>query len=221
MKKVFILISILFLTGCTATYNLTISYDGMTEKIDFITSKDEIDADFLTEMKDNKISASNSSEIEAYYDISSSLNKENTKLSLRHYYTYEDFVDSARIRDCYNDFIFAKTSFGYSLMTSNEFLCDNYMYNYLSNVEIKITTNYISLENNADKVDGDTYIWYVNESNKQNKPLILKLEESTLINNKKSNIFVKTLIICVTIFIGLVGFIILLIKLQGKRANKM
>src|SRR5574344_594391 len=184
MKKVFILISILFLTGCTATYNLTISYDGMTEKIDFITSKDEIDADFLTEMK------------------------ENTKLSLRHYYTYEDFVDSARIRDCYNDFIFAKTSFGYSLMTSNEFLCDNYMYNYLSNVEIKITTNYISLENNADKVDGDTYIWYVNESNKQNKPLILKLEESTLINNKKSNIFVKTLII-------------LLIKLQGKRANKM
>lgn len=224
-KKIKLFICILLtvlVTGCTPEYNLEFK-DGKvyeTLKISNVPNKYN-KSNFNphpaipTENKLYKVAFSN--QIASYsYD-----------------YKFNEFYKSNMLKTCYNAHNLVKDGDAYLFQTGNKFMCYPYqegdfnLYRY-SKLVIKIKmTNYDVIENNADKVSNNTYIWYIDEKNFSSKIISIKFKEmekqeivvEQKIEKKSFNLFIIVIIVGIIIAIAII-LILYALNLNKKR-NKL
>lgn len=220
MKKKYILIIILvlLLTGCTPEYNLEIKSGRIIEKL--IISQipsNYTSSDFksmLANPKDNK-----------FYNKSF----DNNVATYQYIYDFDNVSESNILNSCYNAFKFYEQNEYYVLQTGSKFNCYPYQINDFMfaeyerlNIKIKID-GYQVIENNADSIDGNIYIWVINEKNYNNKSIFLKFKRIKNYDNEKieSKVSLPIIIIILGILIFIVIFAVFYALNLNKKRNKL
>lgn len=221
MKKVLLIISILFFTGCTAEYNLHFSEKTITESIKIIPE---------TNQEQENVKSLESREIYAIIDKDEMHPYEVKQIEVNNYKTYEytynysfnEFKRSTFTR-CYDAYSILDENDVITFSTSKNFKCMVYDYMKIDNVVVNISTDYKVINHNADEVNGNVYTWRINDKNKDNKPIKFSYTK----NAKRSLTFkemfekYKLVIIVAAAAILSVGFIVLLILIRHKRVNRI
>ena len=170
MKKMLLLgLFLILLTGCSAQYNLKIDKDKIEENVEVSFPKNTTDRTLLEPYLTiaNRVYPKNDNLSDVY---KTSLDEDDYNYYLRYNYnhSYDLFDQSLFLNQCYEDVSFVYTDEQVELSTSNMFMCLNMLDDglYLNDASIRITTDMKVVNNNADSVDGNTYIWNVNNSKK-------------------------------------------------------
>lgn len=189
MKKIIlVLMGILLLTGCSATYELNIDGENISERVvvDGTTIKEDTKRILMT----NPLPAS--SKESSYLGTDPSYVIEPDMLKKRPDVNYYD------IRESGTDLIFTAkfnlknieesrlANLGYNgINVNNYYEYQSYYafdgikvfndYPELTNITVKITVNQKVLENDADRIEGNTYYWDLTREN-PDKTVYLKLE---------------------------------------------
>jgi PBP1b-binding outer membrane lipoprotein LpoB len=171
MKKniIILIISILFLTGCTSEYTLEFSNKKIKENItvDILDSDipnqntqqvAEVDDSITPFIENDQYPFMDNTE-KKYIKKVTSIDG-GKRVNLKYTYSHNDFKNSKTYNMCFEKKSFNELRKGYSLNFSGKFYC-----RYTDEVAIKIKTNNVVINHNADKVEGNTYIWYINSKN--------------------------------------------------------
>lgn len=215
MKKfIVLLLTILLFSGCSVDYNLEINDMYFRENIDigkFDASKID-DFQYLT-----PYAIVNNSEQKFYlFDYSDQV------LNLSYDFDSSNFGMSEAFNQCYEISNFSYDDNNYYIMTSGEFKCLSYLGYTADEVKINIKSDYKVVSSNADYFDDNIHTWVINRDNKNNKPIDIVFDKNVNINKGKFNIFSQFgTAIMASIVLLVVGFIILIIYLFGKRKNKI
>lgn len=220
-KKLILLTLIVFLTGCDVKYNLTIDEHTFDEDIKFLVPTTTEYQNLVSRMANlNQVAYSDAnSQNKQYYDLT--VGEENNQLSLDYKYSYKrnDLDRSSAINQCYFDKTIEKTSEYIKISTANEFNC---LYRnesqVIDQVEINITTKLEVEENNADKVSNNTYTWYVNNSNYQDKSIqmMIKMPRESIFQNSYFQI------IALVGFVAIVSLLVaIIVNIKKKKNNAL
>ena len=210
MKKLFILLAILLFSGCSAEYNLDIIGDNYEEEI-VINAPDEIIENFNSQFA--------TTEYQDKYEFDYSSDKAT--------YKYQDvltnFRKSSAFNKCVSKYSFVSSEENYLLQMQGTFKCypyqiDDYTVYEYDQVEIKINTNHLVVDNNADKVDGSTYYWYINEENYKDINIKLEFRQNEY---KEEEINVIIPIIIGSILLVLIVIVLCIIIKKNKANNKL
>lgn len=202
-KKIFLILLPLLLTGCTINYDLVINENNISETITGSVEKSEY------EIKDTDTSLN-----DFYVLINEDVNPVITENDLykkniintdngidyKYTYTYKKNYDKSRIiNTCFENHIIDETEDYYNIKLSGQFYCL-----YSDKIDINVTSNYVVLENNADKVDGNKYKWTID--NYDNVNIALTISKSVKYEEP-----VKAKVMSTFQIIGLIIFIVLTI----------
>ncbi|MGM9876067.1 MAG: hypothetical protein ACI310_02430 [Bacilli bacterium] len=201
MKKIFFVISLFLLSGCTINYNLEIDENQIKENISGEVSKEET----IIKEEDTGL---NIYYVMLYNDqkalldgddlYKKDINEENNNIKYNYSYTYQNNYDKSRlINTCFKDPIIKETDDLYYIKLEGRFFCM-----YSDKVTINVTSNYAVVDNNAQKVEDNTYTWVIDDSNNVN----IYLTVSKTIKNEKPS---KTKFISTFQLIGLIVFVVL------------
>ncbi|MGM9878950.1 MAG: hypothetical protein ACI31R_02880 [Bacilli bacterium] len=225
MKKYIILILTVFLmSGCTATVNLNIELDKITENIT-IFAKDQSEYNKASNWNgfplplyyDQELSNpfSDTREKEAgvsYYDVS--FDETNKKINLNGEFDFDNHKRSSIIRNCFKYYEIRQYDNNYIFSTSSGLICD------YSNIEVVVQTPYKVTMHNSEKVDttNNTYTWIINDSNKEEINLYFEIDSSQkVLNDNKDNVdssgseISKSINVVVLIIIVLIIFVFIII----------
>lgn len=197
-KKIFMLLLLLFMTtGCSIDYELSIKDGKYEEKINSI----ETNQIYFDNNNDNVVPArelkdfylkqpiplSKSTTVlddgmgklenANYYSVSDISNDKQIGLHFNGTFDSKSYSNSSMINYGYNRFLKA-TMNGNTILSTGEKLKLFEQYSNLENVNVKITTDYNVVKHNADKVDGNTYIWKVNQKNYKDKSIYFEFNSS-------------------------------------------
>lgn len=227
MKKriIVLVISLLFMTGCTCEYNLTIDNNTYKEKIIFSgTTNDEINY-FKNEWtipvdKDeyNNISGEPGSKIEINSDIYQ-YQLIGNNLTFNNNFTRSSLNNSTAISICYDKVTIQNYEDSIVISTSSKVQCFN-KYPTLTNIKIDITTDKPVKKHNADSVNQNTYTWNISKNDSESKSINMiinnRSEESSSENepNQKENKNIKKdyslYIFCgILLIVILIGYLII------------
>lgn len=203
IKKLFFLVSLIFLSGCTINYNLNIDKDNLIEDISGTVTDDEI----IPEVEGK--SDVNPKYYYLYLDDSALISDNNEKYiknitdiengkKFNFNYTYKNNYDKSKIiNSCFEKHMVNETDTYYSIELKGEFYCL-----YSDRIDVNVISNYVVLENNAKEVNGNKYSWVIDNSNNVNISLTIskevKYEEPS-----------KTKFISTFQLIGLIIFVVL------------
>ena len=203
MKK-WIFLVLIFLGGCTSSYNLTFDDNNITEKImvelpNTSDNKEAVLRDFYPLHMNNNVVYNK--DIKYVDDI--------IKLDLNYTYTSKDFINSDLLNLCfrYKDIDIDNDSY-YYLKLSQFFPCVT-----AKEFDINIITNNKVLVNNADKISGNKYIWHITEENRDSFMLEIKIAKGVKANNY-SNMLIYIFLGAFVIFII---FMVIFLKKSNKR----
>lgn len=223
LKKGLLLLAVLFLiSGCTVNYDLVIDNDSISEDVSIKIPMSEIDLDKYENQINYPMKVYGGEEYN--YDKQTSEDVSNHFVNYKYKHDIDKYYKSLFIGMCYDDKKILVSDDKISISTSNVFKCiamdDGYR---AKKVDVNITTKLKVLENNADEIKGNTYIWHMNEYEYSNKPikLLLKKDQSVLeqannINNA-NNIGMITIILFLVV-VGLLVYIVMTIK-HKKNSN--
>ncbi len=198
MKKILILFSfILILSGCTVNYNVTIDENNIKENIS---------------VNDNITDNRTREDIIAFYNswypvylYDGIIDNYTTKLDGAIYYNKSNLIENANTFNynfSYNHKLedYPKTTIWSLYLLNNTFTNDNnkisinsgksmqfFNNSALTNLNINITTDLEVLENNADKITGNTYTWEYNLDNYRSKNVKLVLSKAKSNNNENNS----------------------------------
>lgn len=176
MKKLLLFISLLFLiSGCTSEYNLYISDNEIKENIHI----EYLQNDDIQQINDEYYVFHDNDEVR--YEKNITKNGNINILDLTYIYKPDEYVNADSFNYCFNkknvindkDFLKIELSKYSGCVEDNSF-------------DIKIKTNNKVLENNADIVKDNTYIWHVDNQNAKEFSLNFKIAKGILENNPKS-----------------------------------
>lgn len=221
--KFIILILIVFtLTGCDATYNLTITEDKMMESVDFLVEDNKANR--------TKLNSYLESEYTAYYDMDSRNThfynkkeiKENKKVGMRLSYGYlsDELQNSSLLNRCYYQKSITKTDDYIVIHTDGKTTC--FYKDQIKNLDTLTVNIKTALEvesHNADEVNGNVYTWKINDTNYQNKPIEMKVK-LTKEDEKEFNWILWLTGLIISIFI-VAAVIIIIVIMKGKNNNKL
>lgn len=226
MKKIHLLfIIVLFLTGCSASANISIDKNSIVETVNII----EQDTN-----KYNKYKNWNGFPVPLYYDQDLKVplwmqnrekesgvsyydvkNDDNNKtLNITGKFTVNNHNRSSLVRNCFKLYNVINENSKTIFSTSQGLTCA------FKNFDIRISTPYTVVTNNADKVDSENnvFIWNINSSNAKNASVYLEVDfskkykedentnyEDTSQKEEKSNNFIYIIVIIVTTIIILFG----------------
>lgn len=185
MKKIFLLILMFFiLTGCTNEYTLVIGKGKIKESLlsSVPSSKEN------TCKRDSIPECDNNHDEILSVNINPLLNNPNAAYEKKEYtengenymlrtydFTYENFGDSYTLNECFDSYEYKNKMNELYIYATNFTKCYQN-----SDVTIKVVTNYKVYEHNADKKEGNTYIWYINNDNYNTKDLSIRLRSFSL-----------------------------------------
>ena len=217
MKKVLLLlITLILLTGCTATYNINIKDKTIEDSIKVYTDSKKVqnaDKKTITEFSEKLGEWERGYE---YYKREIYTTDKITGYNYTYTFNYEEYDAMSQLRKCYKDFKITNENNNITLSTSNEFLCKTY-YQEIDKIEINISSEYKITESNADRKENNIHTWNINKNNYKNKPIIIKINKNIESqkeekNNKNNNIF--------QLLITILFFTLILILIIRKKKNK-
>ena len=221
MKKkllvILVLISSVFITGCTVDYNLDFSDSEMKEVINInldSSESTEKNIDIMHYSAENEAAAVVYGGSIKKYNFSENQTSKGYTGIFSYNYSPEDFNHAYLLRSCYDSFNFVQTEDGYYLVTSDTFRCGYFSYMKVDKYTLTITSNHKVIENNADRVENNKYIWEVTPNGKVsiNKPLKIVFSNETIkeqvINGLDENSKLVTYIV-----IGVIGCVILVVSI--------
>lgn len=234
MKKIkflLVILSLSFLTGCTASYNLTIDDNSVKEMTKIVMNNNE----YETFLSDN-----NNKYFNMYFDDENNVGEEGLELPISgvSYYkfsqndstntisytgdfTYNNFKRSTIRTLGFKNTKFVSSDNSISITTSSGF---TFPYEELTELTVNITSPYKVNYTNADKTNGNTLTWVINKNNANTKSIsvtYITKEEELIINDKeeeKEKMPFK-LILMIILLVLLVGFMISLIFVYKFKKN--
>lgn len=211
MKKIILFIC-LFLTGCSANYNISVDNDYITESIDLAVDNSSLPSQGFNEITSDKNSVYLGKN--KYYDVKYEIDEYNF---LNAHYKYkhkiDDFINGRVINWCYHDKEVINNDEYIIIDFKGPFDCANReAQTPLEFADINIITDLEVVKNNADKVNGNKYIWQVDGENYVKKPIYIKMKKKTTINGflnkQKDNSMFKFALVILSLFV--VGFVLYL-----------
>ena len=169
MKKFILLVLIvIMLTGCQSNFYVKIGEGKIEQNINiFLSNANQKPYELI---RKSVYSVENDVEGLGYFTIENS--KESNPLNASISYIISSYEYDYGISFCYDNQNITYSNNILKIETSNYFNCFD-KYSILDDVNINVTTGYKVLENNADKVDGNTYTWNITKSNKKGIKLTL------------------------------------------------
>ena len=222
VKKKLLLVLVLFgsflVTGCTVDYNLSFNDSELKETININLIGSENTEENIEKMKyslENEAVAISKRGIYKIYEFSDKQDKDKYIGSFTYNYSTTEFNDAHIIRQCYDSFNFVKTEKGYQLITSDIFRCGSYSYMMVDKYTITITTNHKVIENNADQVDKNKYIWVIENNNDSvniNKPIKIVFSNETNLEQLSNDLASNSKIITFAV-IGIISCAIIIVTI--------
>lgn len=221
-KRIILLIIILLLTtGCTCEYNLTIDGNTYKEKITIIGENSEEISSFNNEWKISVDKENNNTpgDPESNPDNNRNVYKYNlsdNELIFNYDFIGSEFANSMAVSNCYDKLTITNYNKTTIISTSPKANCfkNNPP---LNNVKVKISVDREVINNNADSISGNTYIWNITKENASSKSINLVLDNSeedinlpsssnkTTINEKKNDYTIYIFLIAIVLII-LLGY---------------
>ncbi len=230
-KKILILILLIFMiSGCSVEVNVDISDNKIKESNDITIYQNAIyTKDILRTSFRNYIPIYASDLIvdtvpdQPFSDVLY-YNKNTTDLGngYRFNYSYDFDIDkygSARtIKEGFRDYSYSYRNDIISLSTDNEGLIYFDEYPLLEEVTINIKTDYLVEENNADKVNGNTYTWVFNKESKKSIKIVVDTSKS---GARVLGIVDTSTVITLGVVILIILIILVLLLIRNRKNNKI
>ena len=213
-KKILILLIILLLTGCKATYNINFDDNKIYDEIEIYENSSTINtANKEQEEEINSLILDWENGYDHYQRELYATDKI-TGYKYTYDFNYDEYDAMSQLRKCYDDFDFTYNSNNIKLTTSNEFLCGTY-YPITEEIIINITSKY-KITSNADENENNKHTWIINKNNYKNHPIELTINKNIDYEDisKEHKLSFKQIFVYI-IFISLI--VILIIR---KRRNK-
>ena len=195
MKKIrfiFLIILVLFVTGCSANYDLNIDRDIIDEKLTFIMNKDEFNKNYDTLSADKSVFDSG----DIYYDLDILEDKDSYIITYSYVFNHDDYFNSLNLNSCFD-------SIDHNIDNNIEtFRLEGFNCLQGDNLRVIVNSKYKIINSNASSINGNKNIWDINNSDSI-------IAFSVDYNKKYFNIDLVYLIISSVVLIIL---IILLIK---------
>lgn len=214
MKKILlIMLTMLFLTGCTVNYNLEIDGDNLNEVITGNVTKKEYEVK-ETDNGENLIYALFNNDQNALFDEESpylrTLEDKGKTIDYNFSYLYNyNFDRSTIINTCFEYHMVDETEDYYYIKLSGKFYCM-----YSDKININVTSNNAVLENNAMKVDGNVYSWVIKKD--KDVDILFNVSKKMKHSNNKLKVMNTFQIIGLVVLVVLCIITIFLYKKKNK-----
>lgn len=219
MKKIIIcILLILLVTGCDVEYNLEFKNGNFNEEIVFTMENNNDNKKIVDDMTNTKYYAIFDDNIEKEYDKKIIEKKDSLQVKLFTNYLIDQYRKSILFNKCYPLFGLQSDDEYYYISTVGEFKCMVYDYSEVDNVKIKFSTNYEVVDNNADYIEDNYYIWTINSTNSSDKPINIVLDKNNIVEEEQEKINTNLIL---AIIGGSILLLVLIIKLIGARKNKI
>ena len=170
MKKIYLFVLTILLTGCSSTYNITVDENKIDEHLKISIPTNLVNENTLQEQLEAQL---------GNYNIDYTNDSNNYYVDYTNNYDIGNYFDSKLINLCYDTSSNKITDQQIKITTSSQFRCI-YMDDgvQMDSVDINITTQLKVIENNADEVNKNTYTWHINKNNYQNKPINITIQKN-------------------------------------------
>lgn len=222
MKKIILLIvTILFLTGCSVDYNLKFNNDTIDEEIvtvfegNIYKTAETMSGDSIYPEEEavyNDISSLRYGK--DYYKKSIKIGNDTSTVTLKYTYNYDNLEESYLAHNCFEKALFLNEKDSYFIKLSGIFTCASN-----NRINFKITTDKEVITHNAEKVDGNTYIWTLGNDVDSNEILfqMSKVKENNTNDTKVKTSTISILRIIVLLILIGAGIAVFLIKKKMNR----
>ncbi len=218
MKKIIILlITIILLTGCNATYDITFNKDNISDSIKVYTDSKIVNNATNKQIETFSNELGNWERGYEYYKREIYTTDKITGYNYTYNFNYEEYDAMSQLRKCYKDFELKYTKDTITLSTSNEFLCSTY-YKNINSININISSEYEIINSNSDTQKNNIHSWNINKNNSKNKPIKLTISKKNEYKeekiNKKNKLNIKSLL---TLIIFILLIIVLIIRKKDEK----
>lgn len=229
IKKIIFFSFILFLTGCSVNYKLTINKDStINEKVvakentNRMKSKTNLDekqsVTFLTNIYNrNKSDFKTSTKSDGYNtEVTAFLSYDSIEKYRDNFST--DIIKKVKVnRDGDIVTLTAKQSVKLDSNASRSLIYDD--------ITVQIEVPFVVIDNNADQVNGNTYTWYI-KKDKDIKTIRIKykdkeIKNSIKINVKNKDINIKYEVIFSVVIVLSLGLIFIILNHKNKKNNRI
>ncbi len=227
LKKIVLILSLIFLSGCSVEYNLNIDDDQYLEDLTLTTSSTSQDYENLKNYSWPKpidytvtgySEAPEKQDGVTYYDYLNNSNDNQASITYKYDMSESQIKKSAIIHNCFTSINIYNSDNSKTLQTSSGFECFD-KYPPLENVTVNIKTTKEVVDNNADFVNNNTYTWVINKANASTKSIYLELNNSTTQEEEVSQegLSIEIILIIIGVFIIL---LVVLIKLKNRKYRR-
>lgn len=231
-KIIYIFCIVPLLSGCTATYNLDISSNNISESLNIYSSSIEKSDYFIpayyNSISDDEYDVDNNQKVDnvIYYNKKIDSNS----INFNYIFTNENFSKTNIANTFYSSFVFKQYDHDedgkkdyYILSTTEDFSAFD-LYSQLTEITIKIKNNHEVISNNADEVDGNVYTWHLAKDNIKAINMVYNpeviVDNRTLLQKLKDGEFTNIFTISILLFgVGIIVYII--VKRKGDKRNKI
>lgn len=221
IKIIILICSIFLVSGCSVEYNLTIDESTMEEDINAIFDK-ATESEIANRME--KIRRTSYYNLDTreneYYTFKKSEDENNIILNYNYIYTSNNLYKSEAASRCYYKRIVNVTEDYITIDTDDQVSC---FYKdgekQIDNIIVNIKTDLPVVSNNADSIENNNYIWYINDNNYTNKPISIKIKKERNEESFNFDNFSLIIVVATIIILGLIIFFI--IRVKHKKNNKI
>ena len=230
-KKILVLILLIFMiSGCSVEVNVSISDMKIKESNDITVFENAIYTKEIlrTSFRDYIPIYAEDLIVDTIPDqpFSGTLyyNKNTTDLEngYRFNYSYDfdidKYGDARTIKEGFRDYSYTYRNDIISLSTDDEGLIYFDEYPLLEEVTINIKTDYLVEENNADKVNDNTYTWVFSKDSRKSIKLVVDTSKS---GDRVLGILNVSTVFTIGIVIGIVLVILILLVIRNRKNNKI
>lgn len=211
MKKIIImLISLILLTGCSATYDINIKDKKISDEIKIYTDNDNVKKATQATLDHFENELLDFERGYEHYSKEMYSTDQVTGYVYNYEFTFDEYDAMSQLRKCYKDFDFDYSNNILTIKTSNEFLCRNY-YEDMNDITINIDSDYQIVSSNADTRNGNKHSWTITRNNYSNKPIEIKVNLNDKVikkNNAESKIDLKMILVLLTFILLVIVLIV-------------
>jgi len=216
IKIVILVFCLLFLSGCSATYEINIKDDKIIENLKVIETNKTIfdkvnDAGWTIRDSFNSFLERDEFSVEEY-KVRSLENEDQLGIEYSSSAS-ESILNSSVLNQCYTNPTLNKVDDIVTIDTGTNFDCYD-LYENLDSIKIVLKTNHKIVSTNADLVDGNSYIWNITKDS--NKQIVISYYDSIVSNS----IDYKILILGFSVLV-LFGIFIYFVIRKFKKNNEI
>lgn len=231
MKKkiLFVILMLILVSGCKAKYTVKINKDGSVEESLSATETPE----YYDNYSHTSVGKVISYVIDPYIDLLNSkkytvntnvnVNSDSGATVKKKYSSFKDYIGNSIVYSQFTDKIqYEEKGDKVSISLKGKFSSSNQNQAYVpvKDGSITIVVPYKVLDNNADKVDGNSYTWLFENNKGEEKEIRISYTKSKIANLDFN--YSVIIIIAILIILGIIAFVIVRkLKKSSNEANKI